>query len=407
MKKLKKSLWYSFWDGIYAAIQMGFVEQFVTPLALFLGAGNVAIGFLNFVRNSFVSIVQVFSADLTKLVRSRKKLVTTAVFLTALLWLPTYLLPFYCGQYKVLVFIILFTITSAFNSLATPAWASMMSQHIPPRKRGAYFGWRGMVLGLVYCAALLMGGVLLSYLQNISLSLAFGVLMALASLTRFLSWYNLTKMFEPPARQQPTHYFSLWQFMKQARQSNFARFTFLCAAFMLGVAMVAPFFAVYILNDLHFSYFQYTLLVLAASLTTYGTQQYWGVLADKYGNIKIIRLTSLLISLIPLLWIFSTDLYYLIMVQLLAGLMWAGFNLTTGNFIYDVAVAGKRERCLSYYNFFSGIGLGVGALIGGYFYRYLPPWLGFSFYLSLILSGFIRVGAAVLLNLFVKEVRSV
>lgn len=406
MKKVKRSLWYSFWDGVFASIQMGLVEQFVTPLALFLGAGDVAIGFLNFVRNAFVSIVQVFSADLTNLVKSRKRLVTWAVFMTALLWLPTYLLPFLFGEAKVTVFIILFTITSSFNMLATPAWASMMTQYIPPRKRGAYFGWRGTVLGLVYCLALLLGGLLLFYLQNISLFIAFGVLLGLASLARFLSWYNLTKMYEPRWHHQSSDYFSLWQFVSRVRHSNFARFTLLCASFMLGVAMVSPFFAVYVLQELHFSYYDYTVLMLASSLTMYVTQRYWGVLADKYGNLRIVQLTTLLISVIPLCWIFSRDLGYLVMVQLVAGFVWAGFNLTSANFIYDVAVMGKRERCVAYFNFFSGVGIGIGALIGGYLYRYLPPWLGFSFYLSLVLSGFIRIGAALLLNFFVKEVRS-
>jgi predicted MFS family arabinose efflux permease len=130
-------------------------------------------------------------------------------------------------------------------------------------------------------------------------------------------------------------------------------------------------------------------------------------LADKYGNLKIVRLTALLISVVPLLWIFSRDLYYLIMVQLLAGFLWAGYNLTTANFIYDASVTGKRERCIAYYNFFSGIGIGLGALAGGYLYRYLPATFGSSFYPLLIFSGVIRVAAALLIIFLVREVRKV
>ncbi|MFH1684167.1 MAG: hypothetical protein ABIA67_04720, partial [Candidatus Margulisiibacteriota bacterium] len=60
-----KSLRYSFWDGVFASIQTGIIDQFITPLALFLGASGIWIGVLNFVRNSFVAIMQINSAAIT------------------------------------------------------------------------------------------------------------------------------------------------------------------------------------------------------------------------------------------------------------------------------------------------------------------------------------------------------
>jgi riboflavin transporter FmnP len=93
-KDYPASLRYSFWDGVFASIQAGIVDQFITPLALFLGANGIWIGVLNFVRNSFVSIMQVHSAAITRRAGSRKKFILLSVLAAALLWLPTYLLPF-------------------------------------------------------------------------------------------------------------------------------------------------------------------------------------------------------------------------------------------------------------------------------------------------------------------------
>ncbi|MFH1361512.1 MAG: MFS transporter, partial [bacterium] len=406
-QKVKQSLRASFWDGFFASIQFGIVEQFAVPLALFLGANSAAIGILNFVRNAFVSIIQVESADLTNWLRSRKKLILISVFLAAFLWLPTYFLPFLFPNYKVAVFIVFFALASAFNMLPTPAWASLMAEYIPHNKRGTYFGWRSSVMGIVYTGAVLLAGLVLYFARPIGLFWGFAFLILVASLSRFISFYFLTKMYEPKWRVASTDYFSLYSFLIRIKQSNFARFVVLASLFVLAVALVSPFFALYLLQDLRYDYLSFTLVIGAAVVTTFVTQRYWGGLADTYGNMKLIRLTVFLISLLPFLWLFSRSFAYLFVVQLFGGFVWAGFNLSSTNFIYDAAVSNKRERCIAYYNFLSGLGLAFGALLGGFLYRNLPLLAGYQFYSLLIISGLLRFVFALAIFSFTKEVRAV
>ncbi|MFH1576553.1 MAG: MFS transporter, partial [Candidatus Margulisiibacteriota bacterium] len=385
----------------------GIIDQFITPLALFLGASGIWIGVLNFVRNSFVAIMQINSAAITSRIGSRKKFITLSVLTAALLWLPTYLVPFLFGSWKVPIFIIMFTLTSSINMLATPAWASLISEYIPPNRRGQYFGWRGTVLGLVYSLSVLLAGLVLYFFHNISLFWGFFILMAAAAISRFISWTFLTRLYEPDWKPQKTDQFTFFQFVKRLPVSNFARFAVLVSLFYVFVALVSPFFAVYLLRDLKFDYLSFTLIMGAAAFATMVLQNYWGVFADKYGNRKIFLLNALFISIIPLLWIFSTDKPYLILIQLIAGIGWAGFNLASANFIYDAAITAKRERCLSYYNFLAGLGLGIGALLGGFLYRFLPPLWGSSFFTLLIISALGRFLTAVTMRYTVKEVKQV
>jgi MFS family permease len=404
-RRIYKTLRYSFWDGIFAAIQSGVVDQFATPLALFLGANNFAIGFLGFVRNALVSIVQVFSADLTLWIKSRKKLITTCVFLTATLWFPSYFIPYFMPYHRVLTFIILFSLASSFNMLANPAWGSLMTEYIPYSKRGKYFGWRGTVLGWAYTVSVIVAGVILYYFRPVSLFWGFAILMLIAAVSRYISWFFVTLMYEPRWQSKEAAYFSLWDFIRQFRHSNFARFAIFSAFFILGVSLVSPFFAVYILKELHLNYFDYTLLMGATSFTMFVPQRFWGEQADRYGNMRIIRVTLLMVSLVPLLWMFSQDLIYLFIIQLLAGFGWAGLNLASTNFIYDVSAPNKRERCLSYYNFLIGIGIGLGAFLGGILYDRMPPLFGTAFFSLIILSCGVRLVFAGLIRYFTKEVR--
>ena len=48
-----------------------------------------------------------------------------------------------------------------------------------------------------------------------------------------------------------------------------------------------------------------------------------------------------------------------------SGFGWAGFNLCAANFVYDVAKREKIALCVTYQNIFAGIGIFLGATIGG------------------------------------------
>ncbi|MFH1541949.1 MAG: MFS transporter, partial [bacterium] len=163
----------------------------------------------------------------------------------------------------------------------------------------------------------------------------------------------------------------------------------------------------FLIEELGLDYWTFTLIITAAVITSFVGQRYWGDFADKYGNMRMVRLAALLIVPVPFAWLLSVNVAYLFGVQLVAGFIWAGFNLSSINFIYDVAVSNKRERCISYFNALSGFGLGAGALLGGYLYRYLPPVHGSKFYTLLIISGGLRLLFGLALLLFTREVRNV
>jgi MFS family permease len=95
------------------------------------------------------------------------------------------------------------------------------------------------------------------------------------------------------------------------------------------------------------------------------TLNLWGKIADKYGNYKVIALTTILIPLTPLLWIISTNKIYLFLVPaLIGGTSWTAFLMVSGNFIYDNIGKEKRGKAISNFNLFLGIGAFIGGMIG-------------------------------------------
>ena len=123
-----------------------------------------------------------------------------------------------------------------------------------------------------------------------------------------------------------------------------------------------------------------------------------------------------MLPLMPLLWIVSPNFWYLLLVQALSGLSWAGFTLGASNFLYDLIAPQKRTTCLAIHNILASAGVFCGALLGGHLGMVLPgriDFFGISLaWLSPLLGVFAISAAArifVLLILLpkIREVRKV
>lgn len=401
----RKSLNASFWDGVFASLMNGFTADFFTPFLLLLGAGVRQIGILSALQNLFSSLVQFNSADLTVRLKSRKKIFVVFVFLQVLMLLPMV----FCALWKSppWVFIVFVVMFSAFSALATPAWSSLMSDLVVPQARGGYFGWRNKVLGLVSVAATFSAGWILSGLSHFSRFTAFAFLFGCAFVFRLISWYFMTRMHEPPLTHSQIHQFTLFQFVRRLKESNFAKFVLFVAAMNFSVNLAAPFFSVLMIREFHFSYPLYAAITATASLTVCLLVGRWGRYADYVGNIRIMKLTSPLIGVIPLLWIFNHHPLFLLFAQFFSGFMWAGFNLCASNFIYDAVIPEKRTRCIAYFNLFNGLALSAGGYLGGFLAPRLPVFFGYKLLSLLLLSAILRIIAGLIMPQLIKEVRPV
>ena len=404
--KIRRSLRNSFIDGFFCSAMVGFADQYITPFAVALKATSEQIGMLTAFPSLISSLIQLKSADVTERLKSRMRIIRIFVFFHAFVYLPIFLIPVLFKTNRALWLILFITLAASFNAFPGPAWVSLMADHIPARSRGKYFGWRNRLLGMVTVACAFIAGFILNFFGKDKLY-GFMVILGLAFVSRFISWYFLSKMHDPPIKVTKEHYFTFWDFIKRTKESNFVKFVIYVASISFAQNISAPFFALYMLRDLNLSYVTYTVIVLASTIATLSTMGIWGAHADRIGNIKVIRFTSFFIPVIPVLWLFSHNIYYLIIIQLFAGYVWAGYNLSVFNFVYDAVMPEKRTRCVSYLNVINGTAICCGALLGGFLAKSLPPLLGYQLLSLFLLSGILRAVFAAIILPMVKEVRHV
>ena len=402
---VRESLRASFKDGVCAAFMAGVTDYYATPAALFLGATVQQVGLITALPNLLSSLSQFFSVQVIYWVGGRLKLLVRLVLSQATLILCIAMLPLVQATHRVELLLIFLILAAMCGGLAGPAWGSLMSDYVPAKKRGQYFGWRNRSVGAVTVASVIASGLLLNFFHQRYYGAGFWMIFSLAAAARYWSGYFVSRMDEPPHRKDPASDFTFVMFLRRFRESNFLRFVVFSGCLTFATYLAAPFFAVFMLRDLQLSYLTYMALQVCASLATLVALPLWGKHADLVGNVRVLRLSSFLAALIPIFWLFSQTPAYLMVVQMISGFAWSGVTLSAGNFIYDAVTPQKRVRCIAYFNVINGIALFFGSSLGGYLASRLPPLFGYPLLGLFALSCFCRMSFYLLLSRTFREVR--
>lgn len=413
---------YSIREAAAASVMDGSGSRYITPYVLALGANNTQISLLTSIPSLLGNVLQLLTSKAIERY-SRKKIIALGVFLQALMWLPMigvgYFF-FYKGLDKGIsstLMIVFYTLFIIFGAFLSPAWNSLMKD-VVTKDTGAYFGKRNKLAGAVSLGVMLISGFALNYFQGTSnLFIGFLILFGVAFVSRIASGYLITKHYDPELKLEKGYYFSFWQFVKKIPQSNFAKFSVFISLISLATAIASPFFSVYMLRDLKFSYWVWTLISISGSVSALLFMPIWGKFADRFGTLKVLRLTGAFIPLVPLLWLptvfiakvsLSAVVIYIFIEEFISNLIWAGFNLCYVNFIYDAVTRQRLALCIAYFNILNGIGVFIGASLGGIIAAFDFNIFGLSTLLIIFaLSGIVRFIVYVTMMPMIKEVREV
>jgi MFS family permease len=327
--------------------------------------------------------------------------------------------PFLFGQgsMSVISLLALMIIYQGANGSVVPVWNSLIGDLVPAGIRGRFFGDRNSLTGISSFIYLILAGVILHLFKKGGMAATgFLIIFSAAFLARLNSVRWLSKYEDPEFHLAPDQAFTFRQFLRRSPYSNFAKFVFFVGAINFGTAFSAPYFALYMLRDLGFSYVQFTVVVGMSMVTQFLTFRYWGVLSDRFGNKKILNLCGWGVGLVPILWLVSPAMLYLMVIQIYGGLVWSGFSLAVANFIFDAVTPPKRARCVAYNGLVNGVFVLAGSLLGGYAAGHLPrsfslgSWTWeppFMLTVIFLISGLMRLVAAGIFLPKFKEVRSV
>lgn len=417
LRKRTQSL--SLWEGSLWAVMWGLGESYIAPFALFLGASNLVMAFVGTGPVLITALAQLLGAALLDRTGRRKPIIYLGMSVQSLAYLPMFILPLLFPSVGIETLIVCIALYFLFFGLSVPPWMSMMGDVVEPSDRGRYFANRTRIVMYAMTAALALAGIIANSWKAVGhTAVGFGFLFVIASFARSTSILFMKEHYEAPLeKQSDEEAFSFWDFLRGSKQPNFTKFTFAIALMNGATNIAGPFFAVYMLRDLQWSYLAFTFNMLMFLIAQTLFVRWWGSIGDRHGNRAVLLATGSLLPILPILWVFSTNYIVLLFAQITCGAAWSGFNLAASNFIYDSVPQTRRARALSYYSVLNGTFSVIGGmLIGAWIAEHAPSSfdLGMihvtllsSLPVVFIASGLLRaVAAAIILPQF-SEVRDI
>ena len=415
--EVERSLRYSVRDGVAWSLMFGAGESYLQAFAIFLKATTAQITLLSALPALLGSIAQLASAWVAGRAIRRKSLIFAGVSLQSIAWLPIIVLAFLPSDYSVALLIICVALYYIGGQFAAPPWSSLISDLVPERRRGRFFGERTQFMSIMTFASLIAAGLALEFFAQRALAQwGFAAIFAVALAARLYSLAQLMRMHEPLARLAPLTIPPLGGLLDRMRGSDFAQFALFIGFMNLAVAIASPFFTLYMLRDLRFSYLEFTAVTAFYVLMQFTALKLWGRLSDVFGNLRVVQVTSIVFPALPILWLIVPNFWAILVLQFIAGVAWAGFSLAAGNFLYDVVPPEKRAAYSAVHQTLSNTAVFGGALIGGFLATHAPHELqlgGYSvefasgLWLALSASALVRTVVVAIFLPLLRETRPV
>ena len=354
---------------------VGSGETLFPAFLLAMGESQTGSGYATIVPYLLGSALQLFSPwGLARFGSFRRWIVTLCV-LQAICFLPLAALAI-AGR-GVALWLIYLSIASywIFGLAAAPAWNAWLASFVPARLRSRFLAKRNHLGQLGLISGLVVGGILLHAAEGVHKEgLAFAFVFLLACLARLASTRCLFEQSEREgalAEQKRIGFRralrAIWRLRERvdARASQQRRFLGFLLSFGVAVHIASPFFAAFMLKQLHLSYGQYMGLVVASLIAKFTTFAILSRLRRQFEPIRLLRWGSVLAALSPIAWMVSPNYVYLFAIQLVAGSAWAMYDLGTALSYFRFVRDDERASLFSLMNFSSALMMFLGTSLGG------------------------------------------
>jgi MFS family permease len=366
---IQKGLRLSVIEGALSNIHVSITTSvFLTGFALLLGASDFEIGVIGALP--FVGqIFQFVGAYLEERLGQRRRLVAFSAGISRSLWALIAALPFLggLGGAQLMIFLVVLAISQALLGICSNAWTSWMSDLVPPRQRGRYFGLRNNVASVTAMTSTLLAGYMLDQYRNVGTpEIGYALIFGLAVVAAIAGVIVVSRQPEPPKPyRQRVSLTAL--FSAPLRHQRFRALMLTAAGWALVTNIAGPFFNAYGIQTLKLSFATLALIGIIPSISSLVSQPLVGRLQDRYGDRRVLIGSVLGVILLPWGWVLSTPTFLLPLwiIQVGAGLFWPGINQGLLNMVMDRAPSEGRGAYVATYGALTGAGAFVSSLLGG------------------------------------------
>lgn len=364
VKSLRKDLRASTCDGAVFSVMVGAGESYIVPFGLAIGMRESIAGLLGSVPLLIGALLQLIAPLGVRWVGSNRRWVVLSVTLQGLCFLPLALIALRGSAPAAMVFAVVATYWGA-GYAAAGAWNTWTATLVPAGMRSNFFARRSRYMQIALLIALVAAGLLLHSCRQAGWGPEiFAIPFAIALVARLYSARMLSTISEPIPLPPGQRYVSPRELGRRMLHTTDGRLLAYMLAMQSAAYFAGPYFAPYMLEQLHFSYGGYMALLAVSYGARIVTLPLLGRFAKRYGTQALLRFGGLSIVPLAALWIGAESFAFLIVVQFLAGMTWAAYEL--GTFLYQFETIRQEERTsvLTTFNLANAMALTLGSMAG-------------------------------------------
>lgn len=392
----RRNLVWFWFDGFFASAADNIVVSYLVVYLVALGATQGQIGLMSSLSSLAAALVLLPGAMMVERMGSRRGLVLVGGGWARFALLMLAALPLLLGGSGLIIAAIAFSISrDAMANISYPAWMSLTGDVVPMEGRGRFFASRNFIMSVSGIIITFLAGQLITRMAP---PVGYQVAFFIAFLVGLMSVFSFSRIVEPnlPLKYpQVRERLSLRVLLNDLTSNReFLTFAAITALWNFSLNIAGPFFTVYLVQNLHADAAMVGYTAIGTSVAAMLAQRKMGELNDRWGPQRLAVISGLLIPVLPWFWLLFTAPWQVIPTNMLSGVLWAGYNLATFNYLLLIIDPARRARYSALFQITVTISLAAGAAVGSLLVTYVgyPP--------VFIWSGIGRLAAALLFAFF-------
>ncbi|MGI6414695.1 MAG: MFS transporter [Thermoguttaceae bacterium] len=362
---LRKDLAAGHAEGAATGGMTGLGETYLPAFALAVGLGEITAGLVASVPLLAGGLMQTFSPLAIRRMGSHKRWVLLCVLVQALSFVPLALAAI-AGRISAAGILIVAAVYWGSGLATGPAWNTWMGALVPRPLRAHFFAYRTRMTQLAVLAGFVVGGCLLQWASHRdAATYAFALIFLGAGLCRLISFGMLALQREPLPLRVGHPSASIGEVLARICHAGSGQLVLYLVAVQGAVQIAGPFFTPFMFEWLELSYLGYMVLIATAYAAKIAMLPAWGSIAHRLGALRLLWIGGVGIVPVSALWIVSDQFAWLLLAQVLSGVVWGAYELGFFLMFFESIPEEERTGVLTFYNLGNTTAWVLGSTVGG------------------------------------------
>ncbi|ATP38613.1 MFS transporter [Solibacillus sp. R5-41] len=337
----------SIYHGMASAVAANMSNSYIPIFAMtILGATNYQVGLISSLPPLVTLFMTLPAAILLNKAIKQKKLVAFSILAARFVLLLIAFVSYVPESIASWILLLLIAIMSIPNTLANMGWQSFIGNIIEDHRRAHFFSDRNRLLTIVGLVVTLTIGIVMK--DATTSKIAYQILFMLTFLIGIIELYFLLKHDEPIREVSIEKKRAMdWSIFKNNR---YVLFLVVALGFNVGWQMAWGLFNIYNVRYAEATIFWVSMFNVGSMIAQIFSFSLWRKWSLKYGNMRVFVWVAFGMSSAPLLTVLSTNHYYLVAMNMLAGFFVAGTTLILFNLLLENSPSEIRTYCITTYN---------------------------------------------------------